>query len=499
MAEKTRRSRMGDRIERRAPEGGRKVTQTQKRQGTVKTVSGKKGKKKKKGMPVALKIALGLCCMLLFVILAAIGVIASKIGKLNYQELDPDKLSISDEVQIDETGTLTVALFGLDTRANNDEMGTRSDTIMVACLDRATKKITLSSVYRDTLLKQEDGSFNKANAAYSFGGMEKGAEKAVAMLNRNLGLNIERYVTVDFAAMVDVIDALGGIEIDVTEEEIPYINGYAVEIIENTGVDTWAVENPGYQNLTGVQATAYARIRYTAGDDFKRAERQRLVLSKIAEKAQQADLATLNKIVDRVFPKVWTNFTLPEILAYAKDVKLYQLGETVGFPFDKDTMEYMDVGDCVIPLNLIDNVEKLHEYLYGTTSGLPWSDIQEISDELVFQTGMGSSSGGDSEYDPYGNGSSYSGTDGTGTYSGDGTGNTWDGSGTGSGNTWDGGTGSGNTWDGSGTDSGNTWDGTGSDSSTGTGSTDGGYGNTGGYTSEGDQYWDGSGGDTYSY
>ena len=103
-----------------------------------------------------------------------------------------------------------------------------------------------------------------------------------------------------------MIDAVGGIEVDVTEEELPYVNGYAVEIIKATGKIRW-VNEPGLQTLNGVQATAYARIRYTAGDDFKRAERQRDVLAKVIEKLQGASLSQINKIIDKVFPEVSTN------------------------------------------------------------------------------------------------------------------------------------------------------------------------------------------------
>lgn len=388
---------------------------------------GSSGKRRKRKMSAGTKILLGVCVVLLLAVIAAIGVLASKMSKLEMTTLDPDKLSISEELTYDETGYLNVALFGLDTREKSDEMGSRSDTIMIASLNRETKELKISSIYRDTLLQQDDGTYNKANAAYSFGE----EEEAIAMLNRNLDMDIQHYVTVDFAALVDVIDALGGIEIDVTEEEIPYINGYAVEIIENIGVDTWAVEKPGLQNLTGVQATAYARIRYTQGDDFKRAERQRTVLTKIAEKAQKASLSTISKIIDKVFPKVKTNFTLTEILAYAKDVKKYQLGETVGFPFDKDTMVYGDVGDSVIPITLEDNVKQLHEYFFGTEDGYtPTSTVKAISEEIAYLSGTG----GTTEYGTgtYDSGTYSSGTggydDGTGVY-GDGTGMYDDGTG----------------------------------------------------------------------
>lgn len=331
------------------------------------------------------KVLLGICIFLLLLVAAAIAFVMSKMNLLQTSKLDPDKLSIYDDLQYDETGYLNVALFGLDTRATDETMGSRSDTIMIASLNRETKEVKLVSVYRDTLLQQEDGSYNKANAAYSFGG----AEEAISMLNRNLDMDIQHYVTVDFAALVHVIDAVGGIEIDVQEEEVSQITGYAVEIIENTGIDSMGVFEPGLQVLNGVQATAYARIRYTEGDDYRRTERQREVLTKTAAKLQQADLGTLNTIIDKVFPMVETNFTLSEILAYAKDVTKYWFGETTGFPFEKDTMSYEDAGDSVIPWTLVSNVKELHQLLFPELSYVPSYQVQDISREIVVATGVG--------------------------------------------------------------------------------------------------------------
>ncbi len=450
-------------------------------------------------MSVLGKIAIVLCILLLLVVFAAIAVVYSKIDKMDFKNLDPDKLSINEGYEYDETGYLNVALFGLDKRENVEEMGTRSDTIIIASLNRETKEVKMSSVYRDTLLQMDDGTYNKANAAYAFGE----EEEAVAMLNRNLDMDITHYVTVDFSAMVDMIDAVDGIDVEVTEEEIPYLNNYACEIIENTGVDTWGITEPGYQHLTGVQATAYARIRATEGDDYRRTERQRLVLTKIAEKAQAVSLSSLNMMIDRVLPKVRTNFTLPEILAYAKDVKKYTIGETLGFPFDLDTMYYGEAGDSVVPNNLEDNVKQLHEFLFGEDGYSPSSTVSEISDELVFVTGIGypsesnytnhSSGYGSQDYstsdgaynnsDGYGSGDGTSGgdygygtgDDGTGSY-GDGYGTGTDGSGD-----WSSGDGYGN---GDGTTSGD-----GSDYGTGSYGDGNGYGTSGGDDGTGNQWY----------
>lgn len=311
-------------------------------------------------------------------------ILASKLSKIETTKLDPEALNVSEEARQRGSGYLNVALFGVDSRDNELEKDTRSDTIMIASLNRETMEVKISSVYRDTLLVQRDGTIDKANAAYSFGG----PEAAVAMLNKNLDMDIEHYVTVNFNSLIDVIDAVGGVEIDVQKEEIPYICGYAMEIMRVTGKESAGVTEPGLQTLNGIQATAYARIRYTAGDDFKRAERQRDVLAKIVGKLQGASLAQINKIIDKVFPEVSTNFTLAEILEYAKDAFDYKLGETIGFPFDKTTDTLANIGSVVIPVTLDKNVEQLHKFFYGEGDTYsPSSTVKTISGKIAAKAG----------------------------------------------------------------------------------------------------------------
>lgn len=110
--------------------------------------------------------------------------------------------------------------------------------------------------------------------------------RAISMLNKNLDLDITDFVTVDFTAVADVVDALGGIDIDVQEDEIVHLNNYQVEGSQVTGKEIVPVEYAGLQTLNGLQALSYCRIRYTEGSDFKRTERQRTVLQKILEKAK---------------------------------------------------------------------------------------------------------------------------------------------------------------------------------------------------------------------
>lgn len=317
---------------------------------------------------------------------AAIGavIVASKLSKINTVKLDTDKLSVSKEAKKRGSGYLNVALFGVDSRDNDLGEGTRSDTIMIASLNKKTMKVKIASIYRDTLSEQQDGTLNKINAAYSYGG----PEGAVAVLNKNLDMNIEHYVTVNFNSMIDIVDSVGGIDIDIQEDEVPYICGYVQEIMKVTGKLSPGVTEPGTQTLNGVQATAYARIRYTAGDDFKRAERQRTVLQKVVEKLQQASPAQLNKIIDKVFPEVSTNFTMTEILEYAKDAFDYELGETTGFPFDKTTDTLGNVGSVVIPVTMESNVKQLHNFFYGEDDSYDISStVSDISAKIEKKAG----------------------------------------------------------------------------------------------------------------
>ncbi len=395
--------------------------------------------------------------------------LASKMTKIETTKLDTDKLNIAEMDEEVETGYLNVALFGLDSRENGLGKGNLSDTMMIASLNKETKEVRLVSIYRDTLLQLHDGSYNKANSAYSFGG----PEKAIRLINDNLDMNIEKYVSVNFNALVDVIDAVGGLDLHLTADEVAHMNNYCVETSKVTGVSYTKIEPEveGDYHLSGVQAVSYSRIRYTEGGDFKRTSRQREVLALIAEKVQDMSLSTINKIIDSVFPQVSTNFTLAEMVAYAKDVKKYTVGESMGFP-EKNTFADVDViGSVVIPDTLTSNVLEVHKFLFGSDGYTVSAKIEKIEKDIQIKAAA-PSGGGDS-----GN-SAYGGTTG------------WD-AGTGSNNSW--GTATGgygdNSWDdGSG---GTSWD----DGSGGTGWDDG-SGGTGWDDGSGGTGWDdGSGGD----
>lgn len=336
----------------------------------------KKKRRRRIGILVAEVIILSVLCVFAYATV--------KMDKLDFNFLDEDKLEV-----YKDTGPYTnIALFGLDAREGESiESGVRSDSMMIASINNETNEVKVVSIFRDTLLKQQDGTFDKANAAYSYGG----PQEAIALLNRNLDLDIKNYMSVDFKALSDVIDALGGMELELTAEEVVHMNNYCVETSEVTGKDYERIEPEvaGTYHLNGVQATSYARVRATAGGDYKRAERQRLVIEKIVEKAQKANLKTLDKIIDVVFPQVSTSFSSKDLIGIAANALSYQLGETQGFPYsiaDTDVVDGYE-GSYVVPSDFDGDVKKLHEFLFNEKDYQVSDTVKEISHEIDVMSG----------------------------------------------------------------------------------------------------------------
>ncbi len=303
-------------------------------------------------------------------------------------ELDDEKIIINDTVEEAEETTMkgyrNIALFGVDSTTGALTKNTRSDTIMIASINQDTGECKLVSVYRDTYLNLSNDSYNKCNAAYAKGG----PEQAINMLNMNLDLNITDFVTVGFAGLADTIDALGGVEIEVDDSEISHLNNYQLCIAEDLKRSYEPVTQTGKQMLDGLQATGYCRIRYTAGDDFKRAERQREVLQAVADQAKKASLPQLTSTADAVFSEVYTSLDLSEILDMLGNVGTYYISDNAGFPQESNrtTATIGSKGSCVIPLSLEDNVKWLHQFLFNATDYEPSETVKKCSQKIYDDT-----------------------------------------------------------------------------------------------------------------
>lgn len=318
--------------------------------------------------------------LFILVILLGIGYVMTQYEKFQLNIFGKDDIHVNEGAV--QEGYTTIALFGGDSREGELEAGTHADTMMVASIDNETKEVKVVSIYRDLITEQMDGEFEKANNAYFVGG----PKEAVNMLNKNLDLDIENYVTVDFKALADTIDLLGGLEIDVTEAEAAEINRHIDETAMVAGKETEHI-SAGLQTLDGVQSVTYARIRKHVGDDYKRTERQRLVVQKVAEKVKGTDLITIHEIINEVFPQVSTSFTLKELVSLAMGVAKYEIGGTSGFPFELTDGKVSGIGSTVIPLGVVENVQELHTFLYPKDEYTVSETVQKIEKEIEYLSG----------------------------------------------------------------------------------------------------------------
>lgn len=291
---------------------------------------------------------------------------------------------LGDDTLLKLEGYTNIALFGLDNRTEGTYDQGLSDVIMIASINNETKEVKLLSVYRDTYLNIGKGKYNKANSAY----LKGGAKQAVQMLNTNLDLNIKEYACVDWMAVTEAVDALGGVTIDVTEQEIKWINAGVWEMNSKLGTNSSFVEEAGKLRLDGVQATSYARIRKTAGNDFKRSSRQRIVLEAMLTEAKKADISTLLKICNSCFDDISTSLSLDEIIGLVRHVKEYKIAATTGFPFTMTTKQLSGSGDTVVPIDMESNVSQLHEFLFDEAGYQPSKTVQAIHDAIIQKTGV---------------------------------------------------------------------------------------------------------------
>ena len=312
--------------------------------------------------------------------------------------LDPAKLDIDPAVKQGETmkGYMNVALFGVDiSRERKDDSGAtvglmsandqrwsglikgyRSDTMMIASINMDTGDIKLVSVLRDTFLNTGDNAYSKCNAAYAKGG----AEAAVKMLNSNLDMNIENFVTVSYWALVNVIDALGGVDIDVSSSELVHLNNYGISIGQTMNVTYQKLASPGLQHLTGIQAAAYCRIRYV-GNDQARTSRQREVLKAIEAQAKKADLDSLLKAFNAVQSDIYTSFQAEDIMTLITHIADYRIAEEGQFPKEGIySIKNMGAkGSCIVTEDLEKNVKWLHEFLFDDQEYAVTNTVKDFS------------------------------------------------------------------------------------------------------------------------
>ena len=269
-------------------------------------------------------------------------------NKVEKVEVDKNDVGITEEVEEKlsrySNSIINIALFGVDSA---DASTGRSDSIIIATIDTIHKKLKLTSIMRDSYVNISGIGNDQINHAYAFGG----PQLAIKTLNENFDLNIQDFVAVNFDSLPKIIDMLGGVTVDVTEEEVSHISG---------------INSAGTYNLTGAQALAYSRIRYATGGDYVRTERQRTILTKMYEKILSINQTQYTSLLSEGLSMLQTSLDYSKILELGTEV--LKMGVTTleqeRFPLDGYCQGEMINGVYYLTFNKALTVEQLHNYIF---------------------------------------------------------------------------------------------------------------------------------------
>ena len=334
----------------------------------------KKNQKKKKR--TGLKVFLSFICVIL-VLVGGVMIYASTVllGDLKTTTITKDKteLGISEETK-SEAGITNIALFGVDARDyDGGTFAGRSDAIMVMSIDNVHHKVKLTSIMRDVRVYMGDGSpydsgYDKLNHAY----MDGGPEQAIRTINQNFGLDIQDYVTVNFSAMAKIVDAFGGVNIDLTEEEVEQIN-INMRDLAATSPDSMAGDVSTYAPLSagegvllnGDEAVAYGRIR-AIDNDNGRVERQQEVLSALLSKASSISKLEYPSIIQQLAPLCETSLTFDKMIGLAQIALTGFDIERLSIPSDVEgyASDYCEGGGWMWTYDTDVAAQHIHEFIY---------------------------------------------------------------------------------------------------------------------------------------
>lgn len=310
----------------------------------------KERKSKKKKMALWKKFLIGFIAVLLVSVAIGTGYFFSLYSKMDKVEIDKNDLGIAPKEEYDEYANAdkitNIALFGIDTE---DGGVGRSDSIMVATIDPVHKKLKLTSIMRDSYVEIPGRSGkDKINHAYAFGG----PSLAIKTLNQNFGLNIKDFVAVNFTSLPDIVNILGGIDINITKEELPHIPG---------------ISKAGINHLNGEQALAYSRIRYATGGDYKRTERHRTVMNAVFEKLINTSPSSYPSIVSKLLPHVKTSLSASQILSLGTDV--LNVGsrdlQQQRYPLDDYSKGISVGGIYYLDYNKEETIKQIRDYIFN--------------------------------------------------------------------------------------------------------------------------------------
>lgn len=305
-----------------------------------------------------------LISVLLFISIIILGgVILTTYLSSKVERVEINKSYVTDtgkEPALEDENVINILLLGTD---KYDEKLTAADAIMILTIDKVNKKIKLCSLMRDLYLEAPEG-YSKTNLNYSI--ISGGYDQILKTINTNFNLQIDKFVQVNLNSLPKIIDKLGGVEMEITEDELKYINGYIDSIDKGNNTKTEHITYVGNQLLNGTQASAYCRIRYTSGRDYRRTERQRDVLTALFSKMKDTTVTQIPGLINDLLPLASTNLTNTEILSIATTVLSLGVNdiEQSRFPMDGDyEMILTDMYHLMIDVD--ETTKKIHKFIYS--------------------------------------------------------------------------------------------------------------------------------------
>lgn len=322
----------------------------------------KKGSKGKKKLRVFLIILTAVIVLFASIFASMYFFAKSKLNNIQTVDIpkDPSKLGIDTSKVSTNSDITNILLMGIDSRDPKSDPG-HSDSMMILTIDKKHNKLKLSSIMRDSYVNIDGNGSQKLTNAHQFGG----ALLSIKTVNQNYDMNIMDYVQVNFFGLEKIIDSVGGVQINVTKAEVQYANQYIDETSRLEHKTPPHITHAGLQNLTGLQAVGYCRIRYV-GDDFQRTERQRTVLSAVFKKLSTTNITNISRAADAITPYVETSMKPDTMMSLATYILAHRMTsvEQARVPFDGLYKNAVIGGADVLTWDRDANVKKLHDFIF---------------------------------------------------------------------------------------------------------------------------------------
>lgn len=344
----------------------------------------KKGKGKRIAYVISLIIIVILICLSAFLLLGWRW-FESELDQMNRVKYDSGDLLISKSAEEKLKDYRNILIMGIDSREGEDINHCRSDAMILVSINKKNGKMKMISIMRDSFLELEEQGktkIDKLTHAHAF----DGPKNTIRALNKNLDLNIKEFIRVDWKAVADAADGLGGLELEIKDYQIKEMNKYIKDTNKSLHGDTSDIKKAGKQKLNGIQVVTYCRIRHVGRGDTERAERMRNAMSAMTKGAIGAGFTKLDKTIDKVAPEITTNISTKDVIHLVLDNLNLKIEKSLGWPYTWDGAMIGGVSYDV-PITLESNVKDLYKGVFGISDYEPSETVKEISKKVSKKSG----------------------------------------------------------------------------------------------------------------